>query len=96
MLFLLALLWLVAASFAYLLAILTPTWVTIPPTPLTAARTFNLGVFSSCEILSSNATQLTTRCTPFDQYANIDTTGFVKYGSSTRKERLGGDQIRDF
>jgi len=60
MFFLISFAWLVAASFAFVLAILTPNWVTFtyPNGNFTVQR----GIFYICDLISSNNTYQTTQC----------------------------------
>lgn len=62
MFFLLSFAWLVAASFAFVLAILTPNWATFTKTISSNNATIQRGVFWVCDLLSSNDTYQTTRC----------------------------------
>lgn len=62
MLFLIGFVWHVAASFAFLLAILTPNWVTVTTVPSAGNVTLQRGIFYVCDLVSKNATHETARC----------------------------------
>lgn len=62
MLFLLSFAWLVAASFAFVLAILTPNWLTFATTISNNIATIQRGIFFVCDLLTSNNTYTTTQC----------------------------------
>ena len=62
MLFLLAFALHVAASFAFLLAILSPAWLTIRTTPELGNLVIQRGIFYVCDVLGKNTTHQTSRC----------------------------------
>lgn len=62
MLFLLAFALHVAASFAFLLAILSPAWLTIRTTSIFGTLVVERGIFYICDILQTNATHQTSSC----------------------------------
>ena len=63
MFFLIAFGWLVAASFAFVLAILTPNWITIQTLVSTKNVTVHRGVFYVCDLVSTDSPFETKRCT---------------------------------
>ena len=63
MFFLIAFGWLVAASFAFVLAILTPHWITIQTLASTRNVTVQRGVFYVCDLISTDSPFETKRCT---------------------------------
>jgi len=63
MFFLISFIWLVAASFAFVLAILTPFWLSFSITDSSGTVTVvQRGIFYICDVLQSNNTYQTTRC----------------------------------
>jgi hypothetical protein len=54
--------WHVAASFAFLLAILSPNWLTVQTVPSSGNVIVQRGVFYVCDSLSQNNTFQTTLC----------------------------------
>jgi hypothetical protein len=62
MLFLINFGWLVAASFAFVIAILSPNWLTYTKTDTTGTFTVQRGIFYVCDLLGSNDTYVTTGC----------------------------------
>jgi len=71
MLFLISFAWLVAGTFAFVLAILTQNWLTftIVDTGGTIANV-QRGVFWVCNLLQSNATYQTTQCVSMIQQSS--------------------------
>lgn len=72
MFFLVAFAWLVAASFGFLLAILSPAWV--QTSAKLANRTFDarIGIFHICEFVDGNATYQTHRCVSLNNFKVFD------------------------
>lgn len=62
MLFLLAFALHVAASFAFLLAILSPAWLTVRTTPQLGNLVIERGIFYVCDIWNKNSTHQTSQC----------------------------------
>jgi hypothetical protein len=62
MFFLIGFGWHVAASFAFLLAILTPNWLTVQTLPSAGNVIVQRGIFYVCDLLAQNLTYQTTRC----------------------------------
>ena len=62
MLFLIAFGLHVAASFAFLLAILSPNWLAVQTTPALGSVTIQRGIFHVCDLITKNTTHQTTRC----------------------------------
>lgn len=62
MLFLVAFGWHVAASFAFLLAILSPNWIAVQMQPTSRNLQVQRGVFFVCDYLGRDATFETTQC----------------------------------
>jgi hypothetical protein len=65
MLFLIGFGWLVAASFAFLLAILTPNWVTVQPVSSVATSgsvNVQIGIFYVCNLLEQDSTYQIVQC----------------------------------
>ena len=78
MLFLISFGWLVAASFAFVLAMLTPNWLSLTKTVSGTSVTVQRGVFFVCDLLSSNSTYSTTRCVSIlDQKSSTDSTKWM-------------------
>lgn len=72
MFFLIAFAWLVAASFGFLLAILSPSWV--QTSAKLANRTFDarIGIFHICEYVDGNATYQMHRCVSLNNFKVFD------------------------
>jgi hypothetical protein len=62
MFFLIGFGWHVAASFAFLLAILTPNWLTVQTIPSSGNIIVQRGIFYVCDLISQNNTFQTTQC----------------------------------
>lgn len=62
MFFLVAFAWHVAASFAFLLAILSPKWLSVQTVPALGNIPIERGIFYVCDVLSKNSTYQTSRC----------------------------------
>jgi hypothetical protein len=62
MFFLIGFGWHVAASFAFILAILTPNWITFQTSVLDGNGTVQRGIFYVCDLISSNVSYTTTGC----------------------------------
>ncbi|UJR13462.1 hypothetical protein I4U23_000476 [Adineta vaga] len=71
MFFLITFGWHVAASFAFLLAILTPNWITVQILPTWKNLFLQRGIFYVCDLTGKNSTYETTQCTSI---IGIDTT----------------------
>lgn len=83
MLFLIGFAWLVAASFAFVLAMLTPNWVTFTKSDSSGSFTVQRGIFYVCDLLSSNQTFTTKRCVAMiDQTSSTDVNRWI-YRKST-------------
>jgi len=80
MFFLIAFGWLVAASFAFLLAILTPNWLSFEKTLSATDYTIQRGIFFVCDLLPCNSTYKTTQCVSIiDQTSSTDSNKWM-YG----------------
>lgn len=79
MLFLIAFAWLVAASFAFVLAILTPNWATFTKSESNGVNyTIQRGIFYVCDLLSNNGTHVTRRCVAMlDQTSSTDANRWI-------------------
>lgn len=62
MFFLIGFGWHVAASFAFLLAILSPNWLTVQTTPSRGNVIVQRGIFYVCDLVTKNDTYQTTQC----------------------------------
>ncbi len=62
MFFLISFGWHVAASFAFLLAILSPNWLTVQTIQSSNTITVQRGIFYVCDLLSQNTSFQTTQC----------------------------------
>ncbi|CAF0759040.1 unnamed protein product [Adineta ricciae] len=62
MFFLIAFAWHVAASFAFVLAILTYNWITVQILPVSANLFLQQGVFYVCTLTGKNSTYTNTQC----------------------------------
>jgi hypothetical protein len=62
MLFFISFAWLVAASFAFVLAMLTQNWLTFTIIESGVDITVQRGIFYICNLLESNDTYQTTQC----------------------------------
>ncbi|CAF1312956.1 unnamed protein product [Adineta steineri] len=62
MFFLIGFGWHVAASFAFVLAILSPNWLTVQTVPSLGSFQIQRGVFYVCDLVAQNSTFTTTRC----------------------------------
>ena len=82
MFFLLSFAWLVAASFAFLIAILTPNWLSFTITDSTGSVTVQRGIFFMCSLLGSDNTYTTTQCVSMiQQRSSTDPNKWI-YGKS--------------
>lgn len=78
MLFLIGFAWLVAASFAFVLAMLTPNWVTFTKTDSSGSLAVQRGIFYICDVLFSNQTHSTQRCVAMiDQTSTTDSQRWI-------------------
>ena len=78
MLFLIAFAWLVAASFAFVLAILSPNWATFVKSDSTVPYVIERGIFYVCDLLSTNGTSATRRCVAIlDQTSTTDANRWI-------------------
>jgi hypothetical protein len=62
MFFLIGFGWHVAASFAFLLAILSPNWITLQTVQSTGIVPVQRGIFYVCDLVAQNAIYQTTQC----------------------------------
>jgi hypothetical protein len=72
---------LTAASFAFLLAILSPHWTTIELNKSNVNVTVERGIFHICELLFKNSTSTITKCTPMDAFDQNPLVDRVRYGA---------------
>jgi hypothetical protein len=74
MFFLISFAWLVAASFAFVIAILSPNWLAFMPQNSNSTIPVQRGVFWECDLLSSNGTYSTTQCVSIIQQGSSTNT----------------------
>lgn len=80
MFFFIAFAWLVAASFAFLIAILTPNWLTYAKTLSATDYIVQRGIFYVCDLLQRNSTYETKQCVSMiDQNSSTDSNKWI-YG----------------
>jgi hypothetical protein len=78
MLFLISFAWLVAASFAFVLAILTPNWVTFTITESNVTYTVQRGIFYICDLVTISSTSQATQCVAMiQQGSSTDTNKWI-------------------
>jgi hypothetical protein len=80
MFFLIGFGWLVAASFAFLLAILSPNWITVQTVPSLGSVDVLRGIFYVCNLITEDITYETVQCASIIGInSSINSTGFWDY-----------------
>lgn len=75
MFFLISFAWLVAASFAFVIAILSSNWITFTASDSTVIQR---GIFYVCNLVSSTNTYMTTQCVSIiQQSSSTDSTKWL-------------------
>jgi hypothetical protein len=84
MFFLIGFGWHVAASFAFILAILTQNWITVQTDPALGSVIIQRGIFYVCDLVSENTSYQTTSCTPIINLdSSINSPGRWYYSKSS-------------